>query len=41
MVLDLFPSPKMLRELLDTATNKQVRDRQAAFCARNMMREAK
>jgi hypothetical protein len=41
MILDLFPSSKMLTELLDTAANKEVKDCQATFCARNMMREAK
>jgi len=41
MILDLFPSSKMPRELLDIAANKEVKDRQAAVCARNMMREAK
>jgi hypothetical protein len=41
MILDLFPSSKMPTELLDTAANKAVKDCQATFCARNMMREAK
>jgi len=41
MILDLFPSSKMPTELLDTAANKEVKDCQATFCARNMMREAK
>jgi hypothetical protein len=39
MVLDLFSSSKMTKELIDASSNKEVRGHRAKLCMRNLMVE--
>jgi hypothetical protein len=41
MILDLFSSSKMAKELIEPAVTKRFKDHRAELCERNLMVEAK